>query len=56
MKKYEKQAQEDIFKPPFNKNWLPKNPHHTVETFIGSPSTEIDVEKAKCKNTTFKFT
>ena len=29
-----KQAEEDIFKPPSNKNWQPKNTYYTIQTFI----------------------
>ena len=40
-----KQAEEDTFKPPSNKNWLPKNTHYTIETFIDLKSKEIDKKK-----------
>ena len=49
-----KQAEEDIFKPPSNKNWLSKNTQHTIETFIDLTSKEIDIEKVKCNNTILK--
>ena len=36
----------DTFKPPSNKNWLPKNTHHTIENFVDLTPKEIDKEKA----------
>ena len=49
-----KQIEEDIFKTPSYKNWLPKNTHRTIETFIDFTSKEIDMEKLKCINMTLK--
>lgn len=40
-----KEAEEDTFKPSSNKNWLPKNTHYTIETFIDLKSKEIDKKK-----------
>ena len=49
-----KHAKEEIFKPPSNKNWLPKSAHHTIETFIVLTSKEIDTEIFECNNMTLK--
>ena len=40
-------TEEDIFKAPSNRNWLPSETHHTVQTFIEASSNDIETEKVK---------
>ena len=43
------QNEEDIFKFPSNKNWLPGNTNHTIQIFTEAIFKDIDIEKSTQK-------
>ena len=42
-------TEEDIFRKPTNKTWVPNNNYHSIETFIEAASHEINSEIEKTK-------
>ena len=42
-------TEEDIFRKPNDKTWIPPKNHHTVETFIEATNNEVNVEIAHIK-------
>ena len=42
-------AEEDIFRKPTDKTWIPQKNHHTIETFIEATNNEINKEIAHIK-------
>ena len=45
-------AEENIFRKPTNKTWVPNNKHHSIETFIEAARNEInnEIENTKRPN------
>ena len=42
-------TEEDIFKKPNDKTWIPQKNHHTIETFIEGTNNKINKEIAHIK-------
>ena len=42
-------TEEDIFRKPTNKTWIPNNNHHSIETFIEATHNEINSEIEETK-------
>ena len=42
-------TEEDVFRKPTNKTWIPKNNHRSIETFIEATRNEINNEIKKTK-------
>ena len=42
-------TEQDIFRKPTDKTWIPKKNHHTIETFVEATNSEINGEIAHIK-------